>query len=643
MAFIVKKKIAGKEYYYLRESRRENGKIRAITLAYLGKNRKDAEKKKREIKKLSELSAIGNFSLQEKTKVFSGPFKIQDFEGSKSDVKLNTDLEIIEKLAKLAKQPSGKSGEANFFSQKEKQKLFKQPDKKELIMKTIEKPKVDGDNNKKELTIEEIAMFCKRKGFVYPSGEIYGGLSGFWDFGPFGVEYKNNLKREWWNFHVNQREDIAGIDGSIITHPQVWKASGHVDSFSDVSVKCKKCKKYSKVDKNELDSAKCGFCNGELDKPCAKELNLMFKTQVGPVEEESVLAYLRPETAQLIFADFKLVQENARMKLPFGIAQVGKAFRNEISPRDFIFRCREFEQMEIEYFIHPDRKKKCPYFSEIENFELNVYSEEMQKKQLEPIRMKVKDAVKKGIIKLQWHAYWLATETKWFLDLGANQDNFRIRQHLSEERSHYATDTWDLQYKFPFGWAELEGIADRGIFDLTQHEKFSNKDLKLFDEETKSKILPMVVAEPSLGVERAFLVFLLDAYKFDEKRQNIVLKLSPKLAPIKAAIFPIVKVDEKMVKISREIYADLKKEFSVLYDDSGSVGRRYSRNDEIGTPVTITIDEQSLKDNAATLRDRDTTEQVRVKIFELRDTLRKIIMEGKSVLGFGKKVNTRVK
>jgi glycyl-tRNA synthetase len=490
-----------------------------------------------------------------------------------------------------------------------------------------------------KMGIDELATFCKRKGFVYPSGEIYGGLAGFWDYGPLGVEFKNNIKSSWWNFHVRQREDIAGIDGSVITNPKVWKASGHVDNFTDVYVKCKKCKKAAKIDKKDVGKARCEFCSGEYE--IIGNLNLMFSTQVGPVASEGNKAYLRPETAQLIFADFKLVQENARLQLPFGIAQIGKAFRNEISPRDFLFRCREFEQMEIEYFIHPEKRKECPYIQPYENFELNVYSEEMQNKKKKPEKMKVKDALKKGIIKLAWHAYWLALETEWFLSLGADKSKFRVRQHLSEERSHYATDTWDLEYEFPFGWKELQGIADRGSFDLSQHEKHSGKDLHLYDEETKKKVLAEVVAEPSLGVERAFLVFLFDAYNFDKKRENVVLKLHAKLAPIKASVLPIVK-DEKMTKIARDIVSELRKEWNVSYDESGSIGRRYSRADESGTPMCIAIDEDSIKSKTCTIRDRDTTKQVRVKISELPDVVRKVI-SGESVLKLGKLVETRVK
>jgi glycyl-tRNA synthetase len=313
------------------------------------------------------------------------------------------------------------------------------------------------------------------------------------------------------------------------------------------------------------------------------------------------------------------------MKLPFGIAQIGKAFRNEIAPRDFLFRDREFEQMEIEYFIDPSKKEECPYIEELEDFELNIYSEDMQKSGRNVERMKIKDALKKGLIKLSWHAYWLAIETKWFLDLGADASKFRIRQHLAEERSHYATDTWDLEYEFPFGWKELQGIADRGDYDLSQHEKYSKKDLKIFDEETKKRILPVVVAEPSLGVDRAFLVFMFDAYYYDSKRENIVLRLNPKLSPIKAAIFPLVKNDEKQSEMAKKVFDLLKKDWNVVHDVSGSIGRRYARNDEVGTPYCITVDEDSLKNEDVTIRDRDTTKQVRVKLSKLREVVRSLV------------------
>jgi glycyl-tRNA synthetase len=473
-----------------------------------------------------------------------------------------------------------------------------------------------------KLSIDDMANFCKRKGFVYPSGEIYGGLAGFWDFGPLGSEMKKNIKDAWWAFHIHQREDIAGIDGSIVTNPKVWEASGHVGSFVDVAVVCKKCKNKSKVDKHELGKVRCEKCGGEFESK--GEFNPMFTTQVGPIRDDSITAYLRPETAQLIFADFKLVQENARLKLPFGIAQMGKSFRNEIAPRNFLFRSREFEQMEIEYFIDPEKTKECPFLTkEIEEYELNIFSAEMQKKGESAQRMKIKEALKKKIIMLPWHAYWLATELRWFESLGANMENFRIRQHMADEKSHYATDTWDVEYNFPFGWKELQGIADRGTFDLTQHEKHSNKELKIMDDTAGKKVLPMVVAEPSLGVERAFLVFMFDAYS--QKGENIMLKFSPKIAPVKVAVFPLVKKDEKLVEVAREVYKDLRKEWNVNYDESGSVGRRYARNDEIGTPFCITIDGESLEKKDVTIRNRDDGSQKRVKIKDLKETLRNLI------------------
>jgi len=485
----------------------------------------------------------------------------------------------------------------------------------------------------KDIGIDELATFCKRKGFVYPSGEIYGGLTGFWDFGPLGVELKGNLKREWWKYNVNSRDDMAGIDGAIITNPKVWKASGHVDSFVDVAVVNKKTGEKFKVDKHEVKNYE-----GKKEFEIKGEFNPMFVTFVGPVRGDAIEAYLRPETAQLIFADFKQVWDNARMKLPGGIAQVGKSFRNEISPREFLFRLREFEQMEIEYFI--EHGMGCPYMDEIKDVEILVLSEEDQKEGKDGKTVKVIEAVKKGIFKKDWHAYWISKQFLWFTRLGANKDKFRARQHTSEERSHYASDTWDLEYQFPMGWRELQGFADRSNYDLTQHEKFSKKSLEIVHD--NKKVLPEVVCEPSLGVERAFLVFMFDSYNFDEKRNNIVLKLHPKLAPYKAAVLPIVKNDEKVVGMSKKVLESLRGDWNVLYDESGSLGRRYSRNDEIGTPLCITIDKESLEDNCVTIRDRDTTKQVRVKIEELNEIVSKVV-RGERVLNFGKLVETRVK
>ena len=491
-----------------------------------------------------------------------------------------------------------------------------------------------------KLTIEEMANFCKRKGFAYPSSEIYGGFSGFWDFGHLGVELKNNIKAEWWRFHVHQRDDIVGIDGSIIAHPKVWQASGHVQNFEDIMLRCSKCKQEIRADHfieeklkinveghkvNEIDDIikknklKCPDCKSEFEK--IEQFNLMFKTIIGPKEDKSSVSYLRPETAQLIFADFKLVADNARLKLPFGIAQIGKGFRNEISPRDFLFRCREFEMMELEYFVHPDKTKDCPFIQDVENEELNFLTGEMQEKKQNPEKIKVKSALAKHLIS-EWHAYWLATEQKWFVGLGAKQENFRVRQHLKKEKSHYASDTWDLEYNFPFGWKELQGVANRADFDLQQHIKASGKDLSLFYEETKKKIVPHVVAEPSQGVERAFLVFMFDSYLDDSKRGNIVLKLHPKLAPVKLGVFPLV---NKLENEAKKVYGSLKKDFSCIFDRSGSIGRRYARADETGIPYCITIDFDTLNDKSVTVRNRDDTKQVRVKVNELKDAIKKLL------------------
>ncbi|MEK6984644.1 MAG: glycine--tRNA ligase [Nanoarchaeota archaeon] len=508
---------------------------------------------------------------------------------------------------------------------------------------------------KPKLTIDEMATFCKRKGFVYPDSEIYGGISGFYDFGHLGVELKNNIKQEWWKTFVQQRDDIVGIDGSIITHPMIWKASGHIGGFTDVLVNCKKCGARFRADtlveeKLKIPTAgmtiegltaeikehkfRCQKCGGELGD--VKKFNLMFTTQVGPIQNTSI-AYLRPETAQVIFANFKLVQENARLKLPFGIAQIGKAFRNEISPRDFLFRMREFEQMEIEYFVHPEKQEECLFIDEVLDYELNVYSAEMQKNNKKIEKMPIKKTLEKKIIKTQWHAYWLAVMHKWFVSLGANAEHFRIRQHVKDELSHYALDTWDLEYEFPFGWKELQGLSNRTDFDLKQHIEHSKTDLSIFDEETKKKILPHVICEPSQGVERAFLVFMFDSYTYDKSRGNVVLKLHPKLAPVKVGVFPLVSNKADLVKKARDVYDELKKEWTCVFDLSGSIGRRYSRQDEVGTPVCITADFQTLEDNTVTVRDRDTTEQIRVKIKELNDILRKFL-DGEKLIKLGKVV-----
>ncbi len=495
--------------------------------------------------------------------------------------------------------------------------------------------------NKKELSIDELATFCKRKGFVYSSGELYGGLAGFWDFGHLGVELVNNIKKSWWMHHVQQRDDVVGIDGSIVTNPKVWESSGHVTHFVDVAVVCKKCGNKTKVDKHELKTAKCDKCGGEYTN--LGEFNPMFTTQVGPVVKDSIKAYLRPETAQSIFANFKLVYEHARLRLPCGVAQIGKAFRNEIAPREFLFRSREFEQMELEYFIAPGMHCPKEYMEEIKDIEIAFYTAEMQSKDEKAKVMKIHDAWKKGIIKVDWHAYWLALEVKWFLHIGVRTGKLRVRQHTKDEKSHYAIDTWDLEYEFPMGWRELQGLANRGSYDLSQHEENSKQSMAvLVDDKTGKKVIPEVVCEPSLGVGRAFIVFMLEAYEQDKKRENTVLHLNARLAPYKAAVFPIISKD-KQLAMAQEVYINLRKEFSVIFDDSGSIGRRYARNDEIGTPYCITIDEDSLKKKTITVRDRDTTKQILVKIDDLRDVLRKLIAGDIRFEKAGKVVETRVK
>ena len=497
------------------------------------------------------------------------------------------------------------------------------------------------------VTTEEIASFCKEKGYVYQTAEIYGGLAGFFDFGPLGVDLKNNIKNLWWKRFVQQRDDIFGIDGSIITHPKVWEASGHVDNFMDIMITCSQCKERIRADHfiedklgiaadgmkaDEINEAvkknnlKCPYCEGAFEE--TSDFNLMFTTNVGPKVSKENTAFLRPETAQLIFTNFKLVAEHARAKLPFGIAQMGKAFRNEISPRDFIFRAREFEQMEIEYFIRPDDVSDCPWLEEAYETEFNVLTGEMQEKGIEETKKVTgKQAYEEGIISTPWHVYWLHHALKFYTDLGANPDNFRLRQHLETEKSHYALETWDIDYKFPFGWKELTGAANRTDYDLNQHIKHSKKDLSIFDEKSQKKIVPYVVAEPSFGVERSFFVFINEAYNEGEERGNKVLNLDPRIAPIKVGVFPLV---NKLQDEAKEVHDELKMDFPAKFDRSGSIGRRYARADEEGIPFCVTYDFDSREDDSLTIRDRNSTQQKRVKREELKDTLQKLINKEKN-------------
>ncbi|MEM2974049.1 MAG: glycine--tRNA ligase [Candidatus Micrarchaeia archaeon] len=490
---------------------------------------------------------------------------------------------------------------------------------------------------------EKTVNLCLRRGIILPSSEIYGPQGGFFDYGPIGVEIKRNLEAIWWKFFVRDREDIVGMDSSQIAPAKVWEASGHVSSFNDPLVECSKCKKRFRadqliegalkinVDGMPLDKVQilmkehkivCPNDKGELSQ--IKPFNLMFKTHVGPLEDDGSVAYLRPETAQMIFVDFKNVQAASRKQLPFGIAQVGKAFRNEISPRNFVFRCREFSQMEIEYFIHPQKLNDCHYIQSVMDVVLPVCTAEMQAqgRNDEVKSVTVKESLQNKIIGTQWHAYWMATCMEFFLSLGIKSENLRLRQHTKDELSHYSSETWDIEYRYPWGWKELMGIANRTDFDLKQHMKFSGKDLSLFDDERNERVIPHVI-EPSFGLDRLLFTILMDAYseKREEGETKIVLRLHPSIAPAKAAIFPLMKKDGLREK-AREVYMALRTKIVCEYDEAGSIGKRYARSDEIGIPYCITIDYETLKDDTVTIRDRDTTKQERVKIDEILNKIR---------------------
>ena len=500
------------------------------------------------------------------------------------------------------------------------------------------------------ISIDEMAVFCKKKGFIFTTGDIYGGLSGFFDYGPYGIELKNNIKNVWWKRFVHDREDVVGFDGAIITNPKVWKASGHIYCFEEVLVEDSKTQERFRADhlvEEALNIKADGLSKEDLWKLIQEnnilspngnplkepiQFNLMLSTQIGPTKKDNI-AYLRPETAQMIFTQAKLIQETTRLSLPFGIAQIGKAFRNEISPRDFLFRCREFEQMELEFFINSDNPRE----PEFEDIKINVLTAEEQgsrkKNEMEHKKRSISSLIGKHTT--AWNAYWLKEAWQWFAELGINTDNLRLRQHTKDELAHYSCNCYDIEYKFPFGWKEIHGSADRSRYDLEQHQKHSNKKLLLRDDFVQQNVLPKVI-EPSQGVDRAFLVFLYDAYNDDKKRGNIVLKLHPKLAPVKVGVFPLV---NKLDGEAKKIFGELKKEFVCIYDRSGSVGRRYARADELGIPLCITLDFESLDDKMVTVRDRDTTYQVRVKIKELNQTI-KGLLEGKKLESFGKLIKS---
>jgi len=418
--------------------------------------------------------------------------------------------------------------------------------------------------------MDKVVSLCKRKGFIFQSSGIYGGINGCWDFGPLGVELKRNLKNDWWYTFVQLREDMVGLDASIITHPQVWVASGHVENFHDMLVDCKSCKKRFRAD--QVETERCPECGGEFTEPRA--FNSMLRTRLGVSDDTAVETYLRPETCQSIFVDFKEVYSSVRVKLPFGIAQIGKSFRNEVNPRNFIFRSREFEQMEIEYFCREEEEERV--------FE-------------------------------QWQeAIW-----QWYVSIGLKAEHMRWYEHPKESLAHYSKRTVDVEYAFPFGWGELQGLANRGTFDLTQHSKHSGKDLRFFDPEQNERLIPTVI-EPSAGVDRTLLALLCEAYDEEEVEgeTRVVMRFSPRMAPIKAGVFPLVKKGG-LAEVARELEGKLRRKFPTVYDDSGAIGRRYRRQDEIGTPYCVCVDFETLENGTVTIRDRDTMEQIRLPMDEV--------------------------
>jgi len=579
--FIVKKKVNGKDYYYLQKSTRKGEKIISRSVAYLGKDLEEAKLRAEVLKK--------------------------EF--------VEKEMEEFDNIVH-----GGKEGDKDSH----------------------------GEVRKLE-SIEELANFCKEKGFVYRSSDIYGGFAGFWDFGPLGVELFNNIKRNWWNYFVIQKDNMVGMEASVISHPKIWEASGHVANFSDVAVVCKKCNKATKIDKSEVGRVKCD-CGGEYD--IKGEFSLMFKTRVGALDYTD--AYLRGETAQGMFTDFKNIVQTSRMQLPFGVAQIGRCFRNEIAPRDFLFRSREFHIGEFEFFINPG-ETKCELLNEThKKVRLRLLDAETQMMASSDSAEseKSENADKSELLKSttigemlnenrleEWHAYWLAEQILWFNSIGLRE--IKIREHRKDELSHYSSATFDLDYMYVFGSKEVAGNANRGQFDLTNHQKHSSVSMEVFDEKTKSKVIPKVI-EPTFGMERVFLAILTKAYNYDLKRDYVVLKIPASLAPIKAAVFPIIKQDE-YVKIAEDIVKDLRKEWNVVYDKSGSIGRRYARNDEIGTPYCITVDADSIANSDVTIRDRDSTLQIRVKMKNLKETLRGLIGGEIKFVNAGKLVETRVK
>jgi glycyl-tRNA synthetase len=434
--------------------------------------------------------------------------------------------------------------------------------------------------------MDVIVSLAKRRGFVFGSSEIYGGMGGFWDYGPLGVELKNNVKTAWWRSMVQLRDDVVGLDAAIVMNPRVWEVSGHVGGFSDPMVDCRNCKLRFRADdlKGPPSEIACPNCGQRDTLTEARQFNLMFTTHVGPVEESASVAYLRPETAQGIFVNFDNVATTTRKKLPFGIAQIGKSFRNEITPGNFIFRDREFEQMEMEFFVHPRDED-------------------------------------------EWFAYWVTERMRWWTDeIGIAPDRLRLRPHDTDELSHYSKQTTDIEYAFPIGWSELEGVADRTDYDLAAHSAGSGKGLTIFDEASGEHITPYVI-EPAMGVDRAVLTALLDAYEEQQlaKEKRVVLHLRPSLAPIKVAVMPLLRNRPELVERARALTAALKPRMASTYDDTASIGKLYRRQDEIGTPYCVTVDIDTLEDGAATIRDRDSMTQERVALDAIPDRLAELL------------------
>jgi len=438
------------------------------------------------------------------------------------------------------------------------------------------------------VSIDTIVNLCKRRGIVFPSSEIYGGLRSAWDWGPLGIELKRNVKNEWWKAMVHMRDDVVGLESSILMSPKVWEASGHVATFTDPLVECTNCHKRFRADHVDLSKA-CPNCGQAQTWTEARQFNLMFKTHMGPVEDSAHVVYLRPETAQGMFVDFMTVQQTTRKRIPFGIAQQGKSFRNEITPGNFVFRTREFEQMEMEFFVKPGTDE-------------------------------------------EWHKYWLDERMNWYLDLGINKDSLRLRQHDADELSHYAKDTFDIEYDFPqMGWSELEGIANRTDFDLKAHAAHSGEDLSYYDPDTDERFVPYVI-EPAVGVERPTFAFLIDAYREEEAptasgklEKRTVLGIDKRLAPYKVAVLPLSK-NADLAPPAQNLAAEVRKHFVCDFDVTGSIGKRYRRQDEVGTPYCVTFDFDSLEDNQVTVRDRDSMEQERIPIDALVEFLRKRLL-----------------